>query len=175
MSDHFVLYQGWSLTREVTVVKFRAQKVTGTLETCLSIGPDRMTPCNPIPNVTSFSDSKGLIRSGPIVVLFKSFSLINVIIFFSQSNVTFLVGNYSDLFFVDHQGVLRTGRNITQQDVGSHTIEVRPCSQNMPTYLALFIEAAPRALFLFWKYSLDKSNKIFTWLKKKLSDQLHNI
>ena len=107
------------------------------------------TPCNPIPNVTSFSDSKGLIRSGPIVVLFKSFSLINVIIFFSQSNVTFLVENYSDLFFVDHQGVLRTGRNITQQDVGSHTIEVRPCSQNMLTYLALFIEAAPRALFLF--------------------------
>ena len=68
--------------REVTVVKFRAQKVTGTLETGLSIGPDRMTPCNPIPNVTSFSDSKGLIQSGPIVVLFKSFSLINVIIFF---------------------------------------------------------------------------------------------
>ena len=82
MSDHFVVYQGWSLTREVTVVKFRAQKVTGTLETGLSIGPDRMTPCNPIPNVTSFSDSKGLIQSGPIVVLFKSFSLIPVIIFF---------------------------------------------------------------------------------------------
>lgn len=143
MSDHFVVYQGWSLTREVTVVKFRAQKVTGTLETVL------MTPCNPIPNVTSFSDSKGLIQSGAIAVLFKSFSLINVIIFFSQSNVTFLGGNYSDLFFMDHQGVLRTGRNITEQDVGSHTIEVRPFSRNMLTYLALFIEAAPRALFLF--------------------------
>ena len=46
-----------------------------------------------------------------------------------QSNVTFHIMNRgSRLFFVDHLGVLRTGRKVTEEDIAVHVLKVESLS-----------------------------------------------
>ena len=54
--------------------------------------------------------------------------------FLFQSNISFyIVDCNSTLFFVDFPGVLRTGRNITEEDAPVHVLKVGPDNNYMLT------------------------------------------